>query len=50
MLERSSRREIGGAAVFSLDALVTIASRAGLTVELRVRPAKPARHSAAAVR
>jgi predicted XRE-type DNA-binding protein len=34
--------------LFSLDELVTIASRAGLTVELRVRPAKPARHSAAA--
>ena len=34
--------------LFSLDALVTIASRAGLTVELRVRPAKPARPSRAA--
>jgi predicted XRE-type DNA-binding protein len=35
--------------LFSLEALVTIAGRAGLTVELRVRSAKSARHSAAAV-
>lgn len=31
--------------LFSLDALVQIATRAGLTVELRVKPAKPARQS-----